>query len=205
MTSAQITDERIDTYMARLEDALGEILPSDREDILREIHAHILDSTGVAANRDAAVDRVLRLLGTPEELAGRYVTESMLARASRSFSPLLLLRTCWRWAKVGMKGTLAFLLALFGYTAAFSLTVAVFLKPFMPSQIGMWAGPEGFIAVGVPAHPERMHELLGHYFIPVMAPIAFAIAIGTTHALRRMMRKRGTTAYYSNRRASLSV
>ncbi len=189
MTSAQIADERIDTYMGRLDDALGRLSPNDREDILREIHTHIVESTAGASDRNTAVDRVLRLLGTPEELAGRYSTESMLSSASRSFSPVVLLHTSWRWAKLGTKGTLAFFLAFVGYTTALAFTVAVFLKPFMPTRVGMWIGPDGF-DIGMPAHPERMHELLGPYFVPVIAVAAFAIAIGTTQALRWMMRKR---------------
>ena len=35
-----------------------------------------------------------------------------------------------------------------------------------------------------------MHELLGNYFVPVIAAAAFFSAIGTTHLLRWMMRKR---------------
>jgi len=190
MTSAQLMDARIENYLSRLETAMRGISARDQEDILREIRAHILDSVAGSANGEAAVDRVLGLLGTPEELAGRYRTECQLTRASRSFSPWLLLSTCWGWAKLGVKGTLAFLVALFGYATALGLTVAVFLKPFMPSKIGTWVGPEGFVAVGVPAHPEVMHELLGNYFVPVMAVVAFGFAIGTTHALRWMIRKR---------------
>lgn len=185
MTSAQLLDARIENYLARLKTAMA----GPSEDIVREIRAHIVDSVAGSTDRQAAVDRVLGLLGTPEELAGRYRTECQLTRASRSFSPWLLLRTCWGWAKLGVKGTVAFVVALFGYTVALGLTVAVFLKPFMPSKIGTWIGPEGFVLVGVPAHPEVMHELLGKYFVPVMAVVAFAFAIGTTHALRRMIRK----------------
>lgn len=192
MTATQVTNERIDAYMGRLDDALGSVLPSDREDILREIHTHIVESIAGAADRDAAVDRVLKLLGTPKELAGRYTTESLLTRASHSFSPVLLLHTCWRWAKLGTKGTLAFLVALFGYTLALGLTVTVFLKPFMPSRIGWWSGPEGF-GIIIPDHPQLMHEWLGPYFVPVIAGVAFATAIGTTQALRWLIRKRTST------------
>ena len=189
MTSEKLADTRIETYLNRLQSALAGVASGEKEDILREIRAHILDSAGNNADREGAVDRVLRLLGSPEELAGRYRTECQLTRASRSFSPWLLLRTCWHWARLGMKGTLAFLLALFGYTTALSLTVAIFLKPFMPNKIGMWIGPEG-LNIGVPSHPERMHELLENYFVPVIAAVAFAVAVGTTHGLRWMMRKR---------------
>jgi hypothetical protein len=88
-----------------------------------------------------------------------------------------------------MKGVLAFFLAIFGYSIALAFTVSIFLKPFMQDKIGMWVGPEG-LNIGVPSHPARAHELLGNYFVPVIAVAAFATAIGTTHALRWMMRKR---------------
>ena len=189
MTSRPVVDARIETYLNRLQSALGGLSPEYKDDIVREIRGHITDSAGHSADQAGAVDRVLRLLGTPEELAARYSAECQLERASRSFSPWVLLRTCWQWARLGVKGTLAFLVALIGYSLALGFTGAVFVKPFLPSRIGMWIGPEGF-NLGVPAHPEQMHELLGNYFVPVIAAAAFLTAIATTHLLRWMMRKR---------------
>lgn len=203
MTSTQALEEQVEDYLKRLDKSLGTIPADDKDDILREIRAHILDSTMSASDREAAVSRVLRLLGTPKELATRYSTERLLTQASRSFSPWLLLRTSWGWAKLGMKGTLTFLIALFGYTMALGLTVSVFLKPFLPHKLGMWIGPEGF-GIIIPEHPERMHELLGQYFVPVIGIAAFAFAVGTTHALRWMMRKR-TPARQIQPSASLSA
>ncbi len=176
---AQSGDSRIDSYLSRLEELLADMTPDEKEDTLCEIRAHILDSTAGAADHAAAVDRVLRLLGTPEELAARYGTERMLTRAAGSFSPWLLLRTCWRWAMLGVKGTLAFLFAVFGYGVALALTIAIFLKPFVPT-VGLWLGPRT-LQVGTPSNPEVMRELLGQWFVPVMAVAACAIAVGTTH------------------------
>ena len=189
MTTSAMADARIEDYLNRLESALRGVPSEYREDILREIRAHIMDSAEHSADHAGSVDRVLRLLGTPEELATRYSAECQLQRASRSFSPWLILRTCWQWAKLGIKGTLAFFIAILGYGLALGFTVAVFLKPFMPSQIGWWSGPEGF-GIIVPDHPEIMHEWLGNYFVPVIAAAAFLSAIGTTQLLRWMMRKR---------------
>lgn len=188
MTSRQI-DSRMEDYLSRLESALRGVTPEYKDDILREIRAHITDSAEHSTDPCGAVERVLRLLGTPEELASRYRTECQLQRASRSFSPWVILRTCWQWAKLGIKGTLAFFIAVIGYSLAVAFTGSVFMKPFMPSKVGMWIGPEGF-NIGVPAHPEQMHELLGKYFVPVIAVAAFLTAIGTTQLLRWMMRKR---------------
>jgi uncharacterized membrane protein len=194
-TGAPITDRAIESYLTRLASALAAVAPAERDEIVREIRAHIQDSISSAPDPDRAVDRVIHLLGAPEELAERYTTESLLTRAGRSYSPWLLLRTSWRWAKLGIKGTTAFLVALFGYTTALALTVAIFLKPFMPSKIGMWVGSEG-LNIGVPTHPERMHELLGHWFVPVIAIAAFAFAVGTTRALRWLILRRSPNAAY---------
>jgi uncharacterized membrane protein len=190
MTSAQVEDQRVSIYLDRLHRALIQVPVKDREDIIREIHAHIKDST-IAVNHEAAIDRVLGLLGSPEELAGRYTTERMLADASRSFSPWLLLSSCWRWAKLGARGSAAFLVALFGYTMALGLTISAFLKPFMPSKVGMWIGPGGFV-IGFQNHGHN-HELLGKYFVPVILVLAFVFAIATTQALRWMIRSRAPT------------
>jgi len=188
-TPEQSPEERIATYLGRLDAALADVSPPQKDEIVREIRAHILDSVASSADREAAAGRVLRLLGTPEELAARYNTECLLTRAGRSFSPWLLLRTCWRWAMLGMKGTVAFLLAVFGYGLALAATVAVFLKPLMPSRVGMWMGRGDFV-IGMPGHTEGMRELLGNWFIPVIAVVALLAAIGTTRGLRWMIRSR---------------
>jgi hypothetical protein len=204
MTSlAPLTDNRIESYLARLSSALAAVGPEERDEIVREIRAHILDSVSGATDPAGAVDRVLRLLGAPAELADRYTTERLLTRAGRSFSPWLLLRTSWRWAKLGIAGTITFFVAFIGYGMALALTVAVFLKPFMPSRLGMWLGPKT-LNVGVPDHPEAMRELLGHWFVPVIAVAAFAFAVGTTQALRWLISRRSSRPAYRISAATMS-
>lgn len=187
-TSAPLLDTRIETYLSRLATALAGIAREEKDEIVREIRAHILDSVSGATDPVGALDRVLRLLGTPEELASRYTTESLLTHAGRSFSPWLLLRTSWRWALQGITGTIAFLVALLGYGTTITLTVAVILKPFVP-RVGMWLGSRS-LNVGLPSNSGEMHELLGQWFVPVIAVCAFAIGVGTTHALRWLIRIR---------------
>lgn len=202
MTLPQITDVRVETYLRKLNAALDGLAPSEKDEILREIRGHILESSERSTDREGAIDRVLKMLGTPEELAERYSTECLFARASHSFSPWLLLRTCWRWAMLGLKGTMAFLIALFGYGMALGATISIFLKPFMPTRVGMWSGSGSFV-IGVSDKPAT-HELLGQWFIPVMAIFAFGIAIGTTHALRWMIRKRTPSVAFQMRTTSVA-
>jgi len=70
MTSELLVDTRIETYLHRLQSALRGVSSEYKDDILREIRAHIMDSAGHSADEAGAVDRVLRLLGTPERIGG---------------------------------------------------------------------------------------------------------------------------------------
>ena len=186
MTNATpVIDARVGKYLLELDTRLSGVAAEEKNDILREIRAHILDSLAGGAT----VEPVLAGLGTPKELAERYRMEAMLTRASQSFSPWVLLQTAWRWAFSGVKGMLVFLVGLFGYLTAVAMTISVILKPFMPWQVGLWIGPDTFI-LGVGTQPTEpgVHEVLGRAFIPVITVGAFLLAIGTTQLLRRLIR-----------------
>ncbi len=187
---------KVVSYVARLNAAVGRLPHAEACDFVREIEAHISDKLEGRVD-DAEVEGVLASLGSPEDLAQRYATELMFTRASRTFSPWLLLRTAARWAKAGAKGTAVFLFALCGYAAGFGLTLTVLLKPFIPS-IGLWVGPHTF-DFGTASNAPGVHEVLGPYYTPITTLLAFAIVVGTTQALRRMFLKRtaGSTPYAS--------
>ena len=184
---APVTNPKIVAYLARLDAAVGRLPHAEACDIVREIQAHIADKLAGRDN-DAEVDRVLSSLGSPEELADHYHMELMFTRASRTFSPWLLVRTSARWAKTGAKGVAVFLLALFGYASGLALTITVLMKPFV-SSVGLWVG-DGSFQFGPTDITPGKHELLGDLYIPVVTVLAFAIVVGTTQALRSMMRKR---------------
>lgn len=149
-----------------------------------------MDST--AGRQDAAAaERALRLLGTPEELAHRYRAERMFTEAGNSFSPWLLLRTTWHWARIGIEGMLAFFLALVGYSTALGFTFTILAKISRSPHVGVWWGHDDLV-IGSPASTEGMHELLGQWFAPVMVMAAFGLAAGTTQALRWLIRRRNS-------------
>ncbi len=173
----------------QLDSALAAIPGAEKDDILREIRAHIMDSLGGMISDEAAVERVLQPLGSTQQLAERYRTEFMLAHAGRSFSPWLLVRTTWRWAKTGVKGFMVFLLALVGYGTGAVLTITLLMKPLMPSRVGLWVGP-GTVEFGTPSNAAGLHEVLGQWYIPFTTALAFGVVVGTSQLLRWLIRKR---------------
>jgi hypothetical protein len=181
-------DGQIADYVDQLDRALAGIPADQKEDILQEIRTHITDSVSGSVDGQEALERVFHLLGTPGQLADRYRTEAFLTRAGKSFSPLVLFQTSWRWAKMGAKGMLAFFIAICGYGSALAWTVTAMMKPFVPS-VGLWVGGDTF-QFGPGSGIGGKHELLGNYYIPVVIVLAFAAASGTTHFLRWLMRQR---------------
>jgi hypothetical protein len=85
---------------------------------------------------------------------------------------------------------------------ALAFTVSIFLKPFVPA-IGLWLGPHT-LHVGADADSPGTRELLGQWFVPVIAVAAFLIAIGTTQALRWMIRGRTSNLAMKTPRAKFS-
>jgi hypothetical protein len=185
-------NEQIETYLAGLDEALKGMRREERDEILKEIRTHIVDS--LPDDPQAAIEPVFRALGAPERLAEHYRTEFLLAKASYSFSPWQLLSSAWRWAHTGIRGFIVFLLAVLGYGAALTFLITVLLKPFLPNQVGLWVG-RGTIEFGTPGHQAGLHEVLGSLYIPVTMLLAFGAAVGTTHALRWLIRTRRRHAH----------
>src|SRR6516162_8871614 len=102
--------QRIETYLTRLRVRLRSISESDVREIVEELRSHILDKASVSGEVTAgAVDAALAALGSPEELAGEYMTDNLLARAEVSGSPVRILGSLFRWASLSVAGFFVFL------------------------------------------------------------------------------------------------
>ena len=72
------------------------LLPTEeREEIVREIAAHMRDAAEQPGIRP---EEILARLGDAKQLAAEYRDGSLIRQASRSYSPLLLLRGSLRMA-----------------------------------------------------------------------------------------------------------
>jgi hypothetical protein len=181
---------RIDAYLKRLRQGLGELPAAEAAEVEREIRGHILERIDSMHSIDAsALTVILEALGKPEDLGALYQSRAMVARARASLSPLLILRTAVRWAGKSIGGLAACVLALFGYTTGLSCVVSAILKIFHPDRVGLWVGPHtwnlsmGYLTAAERIH-EHAHEVLGWWLIPVMFMAGPIILIVTTIIVR---------------------
>lgn len=182
-----MTEElQIEEYLSSLRDSLAPISLSEREEILREIGAHIRDS---AEAPGASTATVLQRLGPPELLAAQYRDGLLVRQASRSISPVLLLRATLRLATKGVFGTLVFFSGMFGYAMGGGLIMTAFLKPILPAHTGVWMDGDHIVSSGVifPAPQPPAHEILGWWYIVVALTVGSLTLALTTIAIRAFL------------------
>jgi len=176
----------IAAYLADLRTQLAPITLAEREEILREISAHIRDS----AETGTPIETVLARLGTPAQLAAEYRDGQLIRAASRSFSPVLLLRGTLRVATRGITGILVFFCATVGYIVGAGYIIGGALKPFFPNHISLFptrAAKDAWRQTGIVTYDVH-HEIFGWWGVPIAIVSGVLLLILTTFAIRAFLR-----------------
>jgi uncharacterized membrane protein len=180
----------IEDYFSQLEARMSDLPAADRREFTRELRAHVLDRLEqVAAPSEADCRSVLKALGTPDEIARQYRLERIMTRSAWRTSPLLILRTTFRWALSGVQGFIVFMVAFTGYAFAASLYLGALLKPFFPRNVGFFVGREGLNLADWPL-PHGV-AVLDSYFIPLAVLLGYLFTLGTTLIIRFVTRRFG--------------
>lgn len=180
--------QKIDVYIAKLRNRLRGIDEQELHEILEELRGHILDKSTASGEEPAAaaVDRTLASLGTPEQLAGEYLTDNLLARAEVSRSPLRLLQFLFHWASLSIAGFFVFLGSIAGYFLGAALVLSALLKPIHPQTAGLWRIPTGAgefalsLRLGFGSAPAGARDVLGWWIIPIGLVVGSALVLLTT-------------------------
>jgi uncharacterized membrane protein len=177
---------QIDTYLSSLRTHLGPMTLGERDEIVREISAHIRDSNEESG---VSVGTILARLGSAEELAAQYSDGLLIRSASRSISPLKLMRGALRLATKGASGVIVFFVGMFGYLIGGGMVLSGMIKPIFPAHTGMWVRNGHMIAFGTqfPQAPPA-HEVLGMWYIPLMLTAGSLTLLATTFAIRTSLR-----------------
>lgn len=182
-----IAPQQVDSYLDGLRRHLGPMTLSEREEIVREINAHIRDAV---EQTGASTETILAGLGSPVELAAQYSDGLLIRTASRSVSPIKLMRGALRLATKGVFGIFVFFVGMFGYTIGAGLALSGMLKPILPAHTGMWMRDGRVIAFGTqfPMVSPPAHEVLGMWYIPLMLTAGSLTLLLTTFLIRNALR-----------------
>jgi uncharacterized membrane protein len=190
-TIVMVSNPMVESYFAALETKLADLPRPKREEILRELRAHVWDrlepiSAPIASDYSAVLDA----MGSPEEIARQYRVELVLQRSAWKISPWGMLRTLSRWTLTGIQGYVVFIVALVGYMLGAGLYLTALLKPLFPRNVGLFTGEYGIILASFPQPPSGT-EIAGPYFIPIAVLAGFLVMLMTTLTIRLVVRKFG--------------
>lgn len=181
----------IESYFAALTTQLADLPQPKREEVVRELRAHVFDRLEqISVPTDDDCRMVLKAMGTPEEIGRQYRVELLLNRSAWKISPWSMLRTLFRWTLTGIQGYIVFVVAMLGYTVGASLYVTALLKPLFPHHVGLFVSEQGINLARFPDPPVGT-EMLGAYYIPAAAFAGFLCTLGTTLAIRFVVRRFG--------------
>jgi uncharacterized membrane protein len=181
-----IAEQTVDIYLAELRAQLGGMTLNEREEIVSEIAAHIRDSI---EQTGASAATILARLGPAEELAKQYRDGLLIRQASRSVSPIALLRGALRLATTGVFGVLVFFVGAFGYLGG-GMVLSGLLKPIFPANTGVWFREQHIVSSGTlfPAPHAPAHEILGMWYVPAALVLGSLTLLFTTFAIRTSLR-----------------
>jgi len=181
----------IESYFDALQHQLADLPPARRDEVLRELRAHVLDRLEqVTVPTDDDCRTVLKALGSPEEIARQYRVELLLKRSAWRISPWSMLRTLSRWTLTGIQGYIVFIVAMVGYMTGACFYITALLKPIFPQHVGLFVSHQGLNIASFPDPPVGT-DLAGPYFIPIAACLGFLLTFLTTVTIRFVVRKFG--------------
>ena len=188
---ASLTDDaqqKIDAYLAMLRKGLRGMDEKDVREIIEELRSHILDRASVNGEEVTAtgVGATLGALGSPEQLAGEYLTDNLLAMAEVTRSPVRILEILFRWASLSVAGFFVLLGSIVGYFLGAAFILCALLKPVHPQTAGLWilaAGtdhPTISLRLGFGDAPPGGRELLGWWIVPIGLVMGCGLVMLTT-------------------------
>jgi uncharacterized membrane protein len=189
--NSMTSNPMIESYFAALANQLSDLPQAKRDEVVRELRAHVFDRLEqIAVPTDDDCRTVLKAMGSPEEIARQYRLELLLNRSAWRISPWSVLRTLFRWTLTGIQGYIVFVLAVIGYTMAAAFYITALLKPFFPHNVGVFISEQCLNLAHFPGPPPGT-EILGVYYIPVAVFVGFLFTLGTTLAIRFVARHFG--------------
>jgi len=199
MTISADSQKKIDDFLNVLHTNVRGLGEQEASDIVAEIRSHILDKASPAGTvTPEVVSSILAGLGGPQELAKRYLTDEVLARAlARRYvtdglltrarvtrSPWLTLRSLFHWASLSFAGIWVLLASLVGYGLGAAFLLCAMLKPMHPQKAGLWLLPNPSdtslsLRLGFGTVPVNGRELLGWWVVPLGLVMGSALIVVT--------------------------
>ena len=157
----------VENYIKRLRWSLSKLPAADRDEIIQEIHSHLLDRVEEAED-EAAIHQTLDEFGPPEEYARNFLENYEISVALASGSPWQIFIQNLRMLGPGIGSALTSMMIFILYLVSIGFLLAGSLKVFLPNNIGMWITTKPFdFLCCFSFNQDPTKEVLGYWIIPL--------------------------------------
>lgn len=188
MKLSEAAESRVRGYLFVLERSLRTFLPPEvTADAVREVESHIRERAHQAdplSNEHTALERVLRELGPPLQVAQAYSLEMTVDEAIATGRVTPMARAFWHVATTTLGGFLAAVMVLWGYMAGGILMAAAVIEPFHPEHVVFtFTYIIPVIRFSYPSIPSGVDHG-GYWVIPFAVLCGLGILVGTHRGAR---------------------
>lgn len=168
-------------FLDEVRRGLGPLDEDERTDVIAELRSHFVE------RKAQGKADLLAGFEDPATLAASFVSERALRGALSQGTPWAFVRALITSA--GSSLALLFGLAplLLAQVVALFCILTAALKPFSPSDFGLWVGNGNFY---VGRRTPEAHEILGWWGIPVLVVAGVLLFWGSSRLLRSLVRSR---------------
>lgn len=174
-------------YFRRMERLTRLMDPKSREEIHREIKAHLLESM-TEIELDNETERLLEAmerLGEPESFLHPMMADRYLKRATRTLSPGAVARGLYFTIRRGIRWASVSFLFVFGYVLFLLCCVMAVFKPIFPNHVGVFMTFSGGPVIGLLGNSADIKtDVLGYWIIPLSLFVGAVLYVGLTKLLR---------------------
>ncbi|MDH7446092.1 HAAS signaling domain-containing protein [Aquimarina sp. 2201CG14-23] len=176
-----------DSYFRRIRRTIKVLSSNDQEDVLMEFNSHIYEAL-THKNEDDEVTNLLEItqeLGDPEIVLKSLVAEKKLNQATKTFNP----KHIFQAITLNTKRSGVFFIFVILYLSLFLFVVLIISEIRYPEQTGLFFSGDEFVALGRLETQRDVTEVLGNWFIPIIASITLFFYLLTTLLMKLTKKK----------------
>ncbi len=168
-------------FLKEVRRGLGSLDADERDDVIEELRSHLCDR--MAQGKSDLLDG----FEDPATLAASFVSERALRGALSEGTPWVVARAILMSARDSLALLLTLVPLVLLQIIAFFVVLTAVLKPFSPSEFGLWVGNGNFY---VGRSSPSAHEVLGFWGVPILLFTGVLLFWASNRGLRALARSR---------------
>jgi hypothetical protein len=174
-------------YINRCKRVVHILSKNDQEECLMEVNSYIFEYMQEHRQQDETTTllNILDRIGDPEITLREVVAGKKIDQAVKTYHIKHLLQALY----LNLRNGFAYILLLILTLLLLTFPVLIVVKLIDPVHTGLWTGPRAFF-LGITDDDNRLTELLGNWFIPVLTITGTLLYFAIINILKALRKKK---------------